>query len=199
MMVDRSTWCSAAASAIVTSCRTSCNQISYFWETDRNRFARLPARSVPRSDSDMIRSSTIGRRTRSMLSDPGRDLYHEVRRKPRSTKCCLCRDRGVADAEVVEEGLHVDPEGLVVAVDGGPDRGCASEAWAADAGQDGRGDVLAQSQQRRDGAGSLEGDLVAAAASGFGDEVLPAELVQVVGRSPDGVLGLAGHVRDLGR
>src|SRR5512143_3325474 len=83
MMVDRSTWCSAAASAIVTSCRTSCNQISYFWETDRNRFARLPARSVPRSDSDMIRSSTIGRRTRSMLSDPGRDLYHEVRRKPR--------------------------------------------------------------------------------------------------------------------
>src|SRR5512135_2850016 len=82
MMVDRSTWCSAAASAIVTSCRTSCNQISYFWETDRNRFARLPARSAPRPYSDMIRSSTIGRRTRSMLSDPGRDLYHEVRRKP---------------------------------------------------------------------------------------------------------------------
>ena len=33
----------------------------------------------------MIRSFTIGRRTHLMLSDPDRDLYHEVRRKPRAT------------------------------------------------------------------------------------------------------------------
>ena len=43
---------------------------------------RLPARSVPRSSSDMIGSSGRGRRTRRILSDRHADLCHEVRRKP---------------------------------------------------------------------------------------------------------------------
>jgi predicted ribosomally synthesized peptide with nif11-like leader len=46
MIVERSTCWAAAASAIVTSCRTSCNQISYFCDRDRNRFERPPTRSV---------------------------------------------------------------------------------------------------------------------------------------------------------
>src|SRR5664280_2929422 len=40
MIVDRSTCSAAAASAIVTSRRTSRNQISYFSEGDRNRLVR---------------------------------------------------------------------------------------------------------------------------------------------------------------
>ena len=57
MIVDRSNLMVGRASAIVTSCRTSCSQISYFCDGVRNRFARLPARSVPRVVSDMIGSS----------------------------------------------------------------------------------------------------------------------------------------------
>src|ERR687895_2630879 len=82
MMVDRSTRCCPAASAMVTSCRTNCSQISYFCEGDSIRFARRPARPVPLSSSDMIRSSNEVRRTRRMLSDRHADLYREVRRKP---------------------------------------------------------------------------------------------------------------------
>jgi hypothetical protein len=53
----------------------------------------------------------------------------------RSTKCCLCGgDRSGGDPEVVEEVLHADAEGLVVAVDGGPVCGFAAAAGAADAG-----------------------------------------------------------------
>jgi CheY-like chemotaxis protein len=71
----------SAASAIVTSCRTSWSQISYFCDGESIRFARRPARSVPRSSSVMIRSSENSRRTRRMLSDRHTDLYREVRRK----------------------------------------------------------------------------------------------------------------------
>lgn len=64
-----------------------------------------------------------------------------------STIRCLCRKRllggGGGDAEVVEEGLHVDAELSVVAVYGGPRCGFASEAWAADTGEDGGDDLLA--------------------------------------------------------
>jgi hypothetical protein len=53
MMVDRSTCCAAAASAIVISWRTSCSQISYFCDGLKNRFARLFPGPVPPLDSDM--------------------------------------------------------------------------------------------------------------------------------------------------
>jgi hypothetical protein len=43
----------------------------------------------------------------------------------------------------VEEGLHVDAEGFVVAVELGPGVGFASQAWATDTGQDGCDDLLA--------------------------------------------------------
>jgi hypothetical protein len=55
----------------------------------------------------------------------------------------------------VEEGLHADAEGLVVTVDGGPVRGLASAAGAADAGDDWRDDVVAQREQGGDGAGRV--------------------------------------------
>ncbi len=56
MIVDRSTRSFKAASAIVTSCRTNCNQISYFCDG----FARL-RRPVDRdSFSAILRSSFIG-------------------------------------------------------------------------------------------------------------------------------------------
>jgi len=66
---DVSTPWSAAASAMVTSCRISCSQISYFFDGVRNRFTRLPARSAPRDVSVMIRSSKKVQRSRRMLSD----------------------------------------------------------------------------------------------------------------------------------
>ena len=52
----------------------------------------------------------------------------------------------------LEEGLHVDADLLVVAVDAGPGDGLASHPGAADAGEDGPDDVLAQGQQGGDGA-----------------------------------------------
>src|SRR6266568_4739733 len=51
----------------------------------------------------------------------------------RSTKCCLC---GGGDAEVVEEGVHADAEGFVVAVDLVPVGGLTSHSGAAYPGQD---------------------------------------------------------------
>jgi hypothetical protein len=41
---------------------------------------------------------------------------------------CLYREEGGVDAQVLEERLHADEEGLVVAVDGGPVGGPASSA-----------------------------------------------------------------------
>jgi ABC-2 type transport system ATP-binding protein len=59
-------------------------------------------------------------------------------------KGCLCGGgRLGGDAEVVEEGLHVDAEGLVVAVDAGPGLGFAAHPGAADPGEDGRDDLVA--------------------------------------------------------
>jgi hypothetical protein len=45
---------------------------------------------------------------------------------------------------VLEQGLHADAEVLIVAVDGGPVLGLAAHAGAADPGQDGRDDVVAE-------------------------------------------------------
>src|SRR5258708_3464147 len=81
----------------------------------------------------------------------------------RPTNCCLCSgscDR--RDAEVVEEVLHADAEGLVVAVDGGPVRWLASAARAAHAREDGGDDLVAEGEQGGDGAGRLGRGVVAA-------------------------------------
>ncbi|MGH3814476.1 MAG: hypothetical protein ACRDUV_18815 [Pseudonocardiaceae bacterium] len=88
----------------------------------------------------------------------------------------------------MEEGLHVDAEGFVVAVDAGPGGGFASQPWAADTGQDGCD------------AGNVGRDLVSAGPAGFGDQVLAAQLAQVVGALAAGVVGvgLSGHGVDLG-
>jgi hypothetical protein len=52
-----------------------------------------------------------------------------------STTRCLCRRGG--EGEVAEEVLHVDADGFVVAIDGGPGGRPASSPGAANAGQDG--------------------------------------------------------------
>jgi hypothetical protein len=57
---------------------------------------------------------------------------------------------------VLEQGLHADAEVLVVAVDGGPDRGFAANAGAADPGEDGCDDVVAQDEEGGDGPGGLQ-------------------------------------------
>jgi hypothetical protein len=62
----------------------------------------------------------------------------------------------------VEEGLHADTEGLVVAVDAGPVGGFAAAAGAADSCDDRRDDLVAQGEQRRDGSGGAGRDVVAA-------------------------------------
>src|SRR6266568_837511 len=117
----------------------------------------------------------------------------------RSTKCCLCGGRDCrGDAGVVEEGLHGDAEALVVAVDAGPVRGLASPAGAADPGQDGGDDLVAEGEQGGDGAGRLGRDVVAAGPAGLGGEVLAAELAQVVGGLPGGVAAVVGQGADLG-
>jgi hypothetical protein len=58
-----------------------------------------------------------------------------------STNRCLCGLGG--DGEVGEEGLHVDAEGFVVAVDCCPVSGFAPKAGAVDAGDDGADDLVA--------------------------------------------------------
>jgi hypothetical protein len=111
--------------------------------------------------------------------------------KYRSTKRCLCGCCG-GDSEVGEEGLHVDPEGFVVSVGLGPVSGLAAASWAADAGQDRADDLVTQGEQGGDGAGGLRWDVVAARPAGLVDQVFAAELAQVVGRLPDGVVGSSG-------
>lgn len=79
-----------------------------------------------------------------------------------STKCCLCGCcEGGRDAEVMEEGMHADAEGLVVAVHASPDGGFAPHAGAADSGEDRADDLVTEGKQRGDGAGGLRGDAVA--------------------------------------
>src|SRR5215213_2647670 len=82
MIVERSTPKRSAASLIVVSPRTSCSHTSYFCSGVRNRLARRPSRSVPRSRSVMIRPSFSGQQPERMLSDPKPVLYREVRRRP---------------------------------------------------------------------------------------------------------------------
>ncbi|MGH2375901.1 MAG: hypothetical protein ACRDIC_20820, partial [bacterium] len=52
---------------------------------------------------------------------------------------CVC-----GDAEVVEERLHADAEGLVIAIDAGPGGGLATLPWASHPRDDGTDDLLAQ-------------------------------------------------------
>ena len=54
--------------------------------------------------------------------------------------------------QVAEQGLHADPEGLVVTVDGGPVCGRTAAAGTADAGEDQYYHVVAEGEQRDDGA-----------------------------------------------
>jgi hypothetical protein len=72
----------------------------------------------------------------------------------------------------VEEGLHADAEGLVVAVHAGPGGGLASHAGAADPGEDRGDDLVAEGEQGGDGAGGAGRDVVAAGAAGLDGEVL---------------------------
>jgi len=58
-------------------------------------------------------------------------------------------------------GLRDDVWALVVSVDGGPVGGLAAEPGAADTGQDGADDLVAEGEQAGDGASGLWGDLVA--------------------------------------
>jgi hypothetical protein len=67
--------------------------------------------------------------------------------------------------------LHVDADSFVVTVDAGPVRGFASHPWAADPGQDGGDDLVAQGEQGGDRARRGRADVVAAGSAGFGDEV----------------------------
>src|SRR6266702_3858819 len=98
----------------------------------------------------------------------------------------------------MEEGLHAGAEGLVVAVHASPDGGFASHAGAADSGEDRADDLVTEGKQGSDGAGGLRGDAVAPRAAWLDDEVLPAELAQVVSGLADRVAGLAGHGADPG-
>jgi len=50
-----------------------------------------------------------------------------------------------------EQGLQVDPQGFVVAIDGGPDHGFAAHSWAADTGDGGRDDLVAEGEEGGDG------------------------------------------------
>src|SRR5208282_3425147 len=99
----------------------------------------------------------------------------------------LCRGWTGLDAQVAEQGGHVGSEMFVVLVDGGqPGRDVVVPA-DLDAGQDRGDDVVAEGEQRRYGPGGRAGQIVAAGARGFADELLAAEFAQIVG-------GLAGVV-----
>src|SRR5204862_2765727 len=112
-------------------------------------------------------------------------------------KCCLCRG-GSVEAEVAEEGQHVDADVFVVAVDGGPGFGFASQPWTANPGED-RGDgLVAEGEQSGDGACCGVRDVVAAAAAGFVDQLVAAQFPQVVRGLPGGVGGLSGQRMHLG-
>ncbi len=65
---------------------------------------------------------------------------------------------------MAEEGLHADTEGFVVAVDVVPVGGFASHSGAAHAGEDRADDLVAEGEQRCDGAGGLVRHVVVAGA-----------------------------------
>jgi hypothetical protein len=58
--------------------------------------------------------------------------------------------------------------------------------------------VVAEGEQRGDDAGDGRRDVVAAGLAGFADELLAAELAQVIGGLPGGVAVLPGYLADLG-
>jgi hypothetical protein len=87
---------------------------------------------------------------------------------------------------VLKEGLHVDAELLVVAVDAGPDDRFAPHPGAADPGEDGPDDVFAQGEQGGDGARSGRVEMVAVGPPGLSDQLFAAEFAQVVGGLPGG-------------
>ena len=76
----------------------------------------------------------------------------------------------------MEEVLHADAEGLVVAVDGGPVGGFAAAAGAADAGEDGGDDLVAEGEEGRDSAGRLGRDVLAAGPAGLTAKFFPRSL-----------------------
>lgn len=84
----------------------------------------------------------------------------------------------------MEELVHGDAELFVVAIDGGPTGGFASAAGAADAGQDGADDVVAQCDEPGDDPSLFGCDVVAVGAAELVDEVFGSQLSQVVGESP---------------
>jgi len=90
---------------------------------------------------------------------------------------------------VVEEGVHGDAEGFVVAVDGSPAGWFASEARAANAGQDGGDDLVAKDKDSGDGASRFGWYVIAPSVCGLGHEMVAAEFAQVVGGLADGVVG----------
>src|SRR6266699_2284837 len=116
-----------------------------------------------RRRSGSIRSTTVGGAGRCSGEKPQARVGRASgsNQEPTDFKedriCC----EGGRDAEVVEEGLHTDAEGLVVAVHASPDGGFAPHAGAADSGEDRADDLVAEGKQRGDGAGGLRGDAVA--------------------------------------
>lgn len=91
---------------------------------------------------------------------------------------------------------HANAQGLVVAVDGGPVCRFASHARAADAGEDGCDDMVAEGEQRDHGPAGVRWDVVTAGPAGFVDQLLAAELAQVVSGLPGGVAVLPGDLAD---
>lgn len=101
---------------------------------------------------------------------------------------------------MAEQGGHVCSEVFVVLVDGGqPGRDVVVPA-DLDAGEDRGDDVVPEGEQGRYGPGGRAGQIVAAGARGFADELLAAEFAQVVGGLAGvvGGVGLPGHGVDLG-
>src|SRR6266704_1637857 len=101
----------------------------------------------------------------------------------RSTKCCLC---GGGDAEVVEEGVHADAEGFVVAVDLVPVGGLTSHSGAAYPGQDRAEDGVAEGEEGGEGGPGTGLVEVDPAGPGDADPGRRGQVVEgVVGNEPD--------------
>jgi len=64
--------------------------------------------------------------------------------------------------------------------------------WAADTGEDGADDLVAEREQGGDRAGCGGWAVVAVRAAGFDQEVFSPELAQVVGGLASGVVGVSG-------
>src|SRR5262249_5727136 len=94
----------------------------------------------------------------------------------RSTNSCLCHRCRGDEAEMAEDGLHGDPDLLVVSIDGGPDLGFAARSWAAYPGED-RGDhVVAEGEQSGDGTHGVGRQAVAPGSAGLVDKPFAAQL-----------------------